>query len=163
MSNRLANYLVAGALASALVLASPALAFKGGGGMGGGGGHAIGGGFGGGHAIGGGFGGAGLGPRSGGMVGPVFGGARFVGTGLGPRSGGLIGPHVGGARFFGAPGAFRPQFAVHRAFFHHRFRRFAFIGFGFPYYADYGYDYCWRRVWTQYGLQWVNVCYDYGY
>jgi hypothetical protein len=46
--------------------------------------------------------------------------------------------------------------------FHHRFRHFAF--FGGPFYADYGYyDGCWRRAWTPYGPQWVNVCGDYGY
>ena len=98
-------------------------------------------------------------------MGPHFGGARFVGTGLGPRTGGMVGPHFGGARFFGAHAAFRPQFGFHRPFFHHRFfhhrfHRFAFIGV--PYYATY-YDDCWQRVWTRYGLQWVNVCYDYGY
>jgi hypothetical protein len=96
------------------------------------------------------------------MVGPHFGGARFVGAGLGPRTGGVVGPHFGGARFFGAHAAFRPQFGFHRPFFHHRFHRFAFIGVPFAY-AAYNYDYCWRRVWTRYGLQWVNVCYDYGY
>jgi hypothetical protein len=30
-----------------------------------------------------------------------------------------------------------------------------------PTYANY--DDCWRRVWTSYGLRWVNVCGDYGY
>jgi len=25
------------------------------------------------------------------------------------------------------------------------------------------YDSCWRRVWTPYGLQWVDVCGNYGY
>jgi hypothetical protein len=78
----------------------------------------------------------------------------------------MVGPHFGGARFFGAHAAFRPQFGFHRPFFHHRFHhrfhRFAFIGVPFAY-AAYNYDYCWRRVWTRYGLQWVNVCYDYGY
>ena len=34
--------------------------------------------------------------------------------------------------------------------------------FGAPFwYADYGYDSCWSRVWTAYGPQWVNVCGDY--
>jgi hypothetical protein len=45
MNNRLANYLIAGALACALAVASPTPAFRGGGGMGGSGG------FGGGHAL----------------------------------------------------------------------------------------------------------------
>ena len=71
MSNRLANYLIAGALASALALASPALAFRGGG-MGGG------------------------------------------------------------------------------------FHRFEFIGVPFAYVTNY----CWRRVWTRYGLQWVNAAFS---
>ena len=44
-------------------------------------------------------------------------------------------------------------------FFHHRYR-FAFIGVPYAYAA---YDSCWRRTWTPYGLQWVNVCGDYGY
>jgi hypothetical protein len=105
------------------------------------------------------------------MIGPHFGGARFFGTGIGPRTGGMIGPHFGGARFAGAPfaarAAFVPgqRFAFHPGFhhrFHHRFHRFAFIGVPFVY-AAYNYDYCWRRVWARYGLQWVNVCYDYGY
>ena len=30
-------------------------------------------------------------------------------------------------------------------------------------YAYAAYDSCWRRTWTPYGLQWVNVCGDYGY
>jgi hypothetical protein len=82
----------------------------------------------------------------------------------------MVGPHFGGARFFGSHAAFTPRFSqvgfhrpfFHHRFFHHRFHRFAFIGVPFAY-AAYNYDYCWRRVWTRYGLQWVNVCYDYGY
>ena len=48
----------------------------------------------------------------------------------------------------------------HSAARFHRFNRFAFIGG----YGGYGYyDDCWRRVWTAYGPQLVNVCTDYGY
>jgi hypothetical protein len=54
--------------------------------------------------------------------------------------------------------AFRDGF--HHRFFHHRFHRFAFFGAPFAYAS---YDSCWRRVWTQYGVQVVNVCGDYGY
>ena len=54
--------------------------------------------------------------------------------------------------------AFRDGF--HHRFFHHRLHRFAFIGAPYAYAA---YDSCWRRVWTPYGLRWVNVCGDYGY
>jgi hypothetical protein len=77
------------------------------------------------------------------------------------------GGHFGGARF--AHGGFGPRFA-HAGFsrgfafrhgFHHRFHRFAFVGAPFAYAA---YDSCWRRTWTPYGLQWVDVCgYGYGY
>ena len=80
------------------------------------------------------------------------------------------GMHFSGARFAG--GRFAHHEFSHRssrfAFrdrdgfgrHHHRFHRFAF--FGAPY--DYAsYDSCYRRVWTPYGLQWANVCGDYGY
>jgi hypothetical protein len=67
-----------------------------------------------------------------------------------------------------APSRQSPHFAQpshfghhhHDHFFHHR--RFFFVG-GDYYYTDYGYDDCLRRVWTGYGVQWVNVCGDYGY
>jgi hypothetical protein len=34
---------------------------------------------------------------------------------------------------------------------------------GYPYYdyAAYG-NGCWRQVWTPYGYQWSNICYNYG-
>ena len=90
------------------------------------------------------------------------------------------GPRFSGARFASAPfaahAAFSPRFShpgfaprfsrfafhdrFHNRFFHHRFHRFAFIGVPFAYAS---YDDCWRRVWTRYGLQYVNVCGDYGY
>ena len=87
---------------------------------------------------------------------------------------GAMHPMGGGPRFATAPFATRaafspnvPHFGVHRPFFHHglfhhRFHRFAFF-FGAPYYADYGYDSCWQRVWTGRGPRWIYVCGDYGY
>jgi hypothetical protein len=75
--------------------------------------------------------------------------------------------HFGGSRFAGshfAHAGFAPRFsraAFHNhGFFHHRHHRFAFIGAPYAYAA---YDSCWRRVWTPYGLQWVDVCGGYGY
>jgi hypothetical protein len=99
--------------------------------------------------------GPGPGFRGSGVGGPGFRGPGFAG---GPRFVG--GPGFAGARF--GHGAFGPRFAhFHHPFFHNRFRRFAFVGFPY-YYSDYGYDVCWRRAWTAYGLQWINVCGDYG-
>jgi hypothetical protein len=157
MNNKLVSCFIAGALATTLALASPALAR---GGFGGGGMH--GGGMGGGHF--------------GGMGGGHFGGMRSGGMHSFASIGG--GAHFSGARFAGAhfarPGfaprfahaGFAPRFssfAFHHRFhhrIHHRFNRFAFIGVPFAYAA---YDSCWRRVWTPYGLQWIDVCGDYGY
>jgi hypothetical protein len=140
MNNRQLNSLIAGALATALALASPAFARGGGHGGGGGGMH-----------------GGGMG---GGMHG---GGMHFGGMGGGMRFGG---GNLAGARFAHAglsPGFSKAPFRGHafdRRFFNRRLHRFAF--FGAPYaYAAYGG--CWRRAWTPYGLQWVNVCSDYGY
>ena len=135
MNNKLLNCLVAGAFATALALAPPALAR-------GGGGH------------------------GGGMGGGMHGGGMHFGGG-GAHFGGMSGAHFGG-RSFAAPrfahAGFAPRFsrsAFHgRRFFHHRHHRFAFIGVPYTYAA---YDSCWRRVWTPYGLRWVNVCRDYGY
>jgi len=153
MSNKLASYFIAGALVSALALASPALARGGGGGMGGGG-------MGGGHGMGGGMG---------------MGGGRGMGGGMGMHSMGRVGAMPMGASSVGAMptsraaiaprAAFAPRFSraafVHNRFFHRRFNRFAFVG-GPIFYA--GYDDCWRQAWTQFGLQWVNICgYDYNY
>jgi hypothetical protein len=76
--------------------------------------------------------------------------------------GGGGGMHFGGGHFAGAHFAhagFSRGFSRggFRHGFHHRFRRFAFVG-------DYGvYGSCWRRVWTPYGLQWVDACGGYGY
>jgi hypothetical protein len=161
MSNRLANYLVAGALVSTLALASPALAFRGGGGMGGGM-HGMGGGM---HGMGGGMGMHGIGTGRGMAMHPMGVGPRVGATSFAaaPMSRAAFGPGVSRSAF--------PRHAnfFHHRFFHHRFNRFAFIGApffygGYGYYA--GYDDCWRQVWTQYGLQWVNACgdyYGYGY
>ena len=137
MNNKLLSCLVAGALSATLALAPPAFARGGGGG--GGGGHGMGGGM---HA-----GGMGGGMHGGGMGG----GMRFAAMGGGAHFAGshFAGPHFAHAGRFG----FRDHF-------HHRFHRFAF--FGVPY-AYASYDSCWRRVWTPYGLQWANVCGDYGY
>ena len=140
MNSRLIGCFFAGALA----LASPALAR---GGMGGGGGM-----------------------HGGGMGGWMLGGGgmHFGGMGGGMRVGG-IGPatHFGGAHFAGA-GIARPGFAPRSSrfsfhdgrFFHHRHNRFFFAGAPYAYAA---YESCWRRTWTPYGVQWVNVCGDYNY
>ncbi len=149
MNNKLLSCLIAGALTTTLALASPA--FGRGGGMGGG-------------MHGGGMGG---GVHAGGMGG----GMHVGGMGGGMRVGGMSGGrHFSGSRFAGAPfaahAALSPRSSTiafrdglhHRAFFHHRFHRFAFVGAPFAYAA---YDSCWRRVWTSYGPQWVNVCGDY--
>ena len=151
MTNRLFKYFGAAALGATLAIASPALAFHGGG-MGGG--MHMGGMGGGMH-----FGGMG-GPHVSGMGGPHF-GAGFAG----PRTSfGAVRP---GFSTFSRPGfspAFGPRFhhfAFHdnRFFFHHH-RRFAFVGAPFLFA---GYDSCWRRVWTAWGPRWVNVCTDYGW
>jgi hypothetical protein len=182
MDYKLLNCLVAATLATSLALAPPVLARGGGGG---GGGHG-GGGFGGGGMGGGRGGGFGGGMHAGGMGGGFAGmrgggmGSRFVGApgGGGMRFAGMTG--VGGARFAGSPLAARaamtPRFAGtgwqggwrgphgfhNRFFFHRRFHRFAFVGAPF-FYAGYYDDYCWRRVWTTWGPQWINVCGDYSY
>jgi hypothetical protein len=147
MNKKLLSCLIAGALATTLALAAPAFA------RGGGGGGMHGGGMGGGmHAggMGGGHFGAmhGGGMHFGGMSGGAhfssgrFAGAHFAHAGFSPRS----------SRF-----AFRDHDHFHHRFFHHRFHRFGFYG------AYAAYDSCWRRVWTSYGPQWVDVCGDYGY
>jgi hypothetical protein len=77
----------------------------------------------------------------------------------GMHGGGL---HFGGGRFAGAHFAhagFSPRFSRF-GFRDHRFHRFGFFGGPYAYAA---YDSCWRSVWTRYGLQWVDVCGDYGY
>jgi hypothetical protein len=151
MGNRLLKCLIASAFAATLALAPPVLARGGGGGHGGGGGGMHGGGMGGGMH--------GGGMHFGGMGGGHFAGGRFGGGHFG-------GGHFAGARFAHAgfsPGFSRVAFrghGFHHRFFHHRFHRFAFFGGPYVYAA---YSGCWRRAWTPYGLQWVNVCSDYGY
>jgi hypothetical protein len=99
-------------------------------------------------------------------AGGMGGGMHFGGMGGGPRFGGMgSGMRFSGTRFAPAHAAFAPRFSRfasrdHRFFRHHRFNRFAFIGAPYAYAA---YDTCLRRVWTPYGVRWVNVCGDYGY
>ena len=133
MNNKLLSCLVAAALGTSLALASPVLARGGHGGGMGGGMH----------------GGMGGGMHSGGMHVGGMGGAHFSGSRF-------AGAHFARAGF--SPGFSRVAFHGHR--FHHRFHRFAFVGAPFAYAA---YNSCWRRAWTPYGLQWVDVCSDYGY
>jgi hypothetical protein len=79
--------------------------------------------------------------------GPAFGGARFAHAAFGPR-------------FAGAGWHGRPFIGRHAFFFHHHhFRRFAVFGAPY-YYSNFYADGCWRRSWTPYGWQWVNVCGD---
>ena len=110
------------------------------------------------------------------LASPVFargggGGGMHGGMGGGMHSGGMHVGGMGGAHFSGnhfagprfAHAGFSPRFsrvAFHGHRFHHRFNRFAFVGAPFAYAA---YDSCWRRTWTPYGLQWVDVCSGYGY
>lgn len=113
------------------------------------------------------------------MGGARFGGARFAGAPMARFAGSPMAARAAiGPRFAGAPfatrAAFGPRFAGrafhgrpfigrHAFFFrHHRFHRFAFFGAPFVY-ASYYDDGCWRRSWTPYGWQWVNVCGDYLY
>ena len=161
--------LASAALGAAVAASGPALAFVGGHGGGFGGGH-MGGGFGGGFH-GGGFGGGhfgGFGGRSmamGGFNRGMFAG-RSVATGGFDRG---LGFNRGFNRF-GFNRGFNSRFARFDRFhhFHHFRNRFAFVGggwdWGYPYddYAAYG-DGCWRQVWTSYGWQWSNTCYNYGY
>jgi len=162
MHSRLLTGIVAAAMATTLAVASPVLARGGGFGGGGHGGFGGGGHFGGGgmHVGGGGMGGGGM--RFSGMGGA--GGARFVGSPMAAHA--AIGPRFAaaplatraafGPRFAGAGWHGRPFIGRH-AFFRHHHRFF----FGAPFiYAGY-YDGCWRRSWTPYGWQWVNVCGDY--
>lgn len=157
MSTRLLHRVVAGALAATLAFASPVLARGGGGGMGGGG---MGGGGMRGTMGGGGMHSMGTVGMAGGMH--AMGGPMHVGGAPAHFAAMGVAPHFSGGHFAGTHAAFSPRFGFHRPFFfhHHHFHRFAFFGFGAPFlYA--GYDSCWRRVWTDYGLQWVNVCGDY--
>jgi len=148
MNSRLFGYLVAGAFAAAIALAPPVLAFGGGHGGGGGGG----------------WGGGGMGMHSMGSMGVgmsrgAIGARSFTAM---PMSRAALAPNFSRAAL--APRFSRAAFVPHHPFFFHhrfhRFNRFAFVGGPFFYG---GYDDCWRRVWTAYGPQWVNLCADYGY
>ncbi|MET4608499.1 hypothetical protein ABIB90_008005 [Bradyrhizobium sp. JR4.1] len=162
MDNRILKGLTAVSIAAMMALASPVLARGGGGGGHGGGGFGGGGhgGFGGGGHFGGGMhaGGFGGGMHAGGFGGMHvggMGGARFAHVG-GPGFGGARFAHAAiGPRFAGSGWHGRPFIGRH-AFFRHHHRFF----FGAPFiYAGYN-DGCWRRSWTPYGWQWVNVCGD---
>jgi hypothetical protein len=154
MKSKLLGCLSAAVLGTAIAIATPAMAFRGGG-------------FGGMH---GGFGGGGM--HFGGMPG---GGMRF---GAMPGRGMFMGRSAfipGAGRFAAAPFAGRrlavnrfnnPFFFRNRFFFRHRFFRDNFFFVGVPFGVGWGWPYysgCWRQVWTGYGYQWINVCYDYGY
>lgn len=100
-------------------------------------------------------------------AGGMGGGMHAGGMGGGMHGGGMIGgAHFSGNHFAAAPFAhdgFSHRFSragFRDGRFHHRFRNFAFFGAPFAYAA---YDSCWRRVWTPYGLQSVNLCADYDY
>jgi hypothetical protein len=163
MNNKLWNCLIAGTLGTTLAIASPALAFQGGGG---------GGGMGGGGMTGGGMGASrgGGGVAGGAQVGAVSGGAQFSGMSGASNSGGArfngtshFNNAQSNAQVAGAPFAHH-GFAFHdrfhdRRFFHHRFDRFAFADA--PFYT--AYNSCLRREWTPYGPRWVDVCGDDGY
>jgi hypothetical protein len=97
----------------------------------------------------------------GGMGGGMHAGGMGGGMHFGAMGGGM---RFGGSRFAdrhfvhsGFPSR-SSRFAFRdRRFFRHD--RFAFIGGPFLYDGDYGYyEGCWRRAWTSYGPQWVNVC-----
>jgi hypothetical protein len=149
MNKKLLSWITAVALGAMLALTPPVFA-RGGGGMHGGG---MGGGWHGG-GMGGGWHGGGMG---GGWHGGGMGGA-WHGGGTHFSNGQFGGGHFAHAGF--SPGFSRFAFRNHHAFFHHRFHRFAFVGFPYTYAA---YDDCWRRTWTSYGPQWVNVCSGYDY
>ena len=155
MKTKLLGCLAATVMAAAIAVATPAMAFHGGGGFGG-----FHGGFGGG-GFHGGFGGGGF--RGGMVTGRsafVSGGNRFAGARFAGRHAFV------NRRFFddgrrdrieGRRDRFEDRFR-HRRFFVNRFDNFAFFGVPFAYgYAAYGKG-CWR--WD--GWQWINLCSNYG-
>src|ERR1700731_1628645 len=171
MKSKLFGCLSATVLGAAVAFATPAMAFRGGGGFGGGGFH---GGFGGHSGFGGGgfhrgFGGGGF---HGGMVTgrSVFvpGGNRFVGAPFAGRhaffNGGRFDRREDSLRE-GRFDRFEDRFGDRRFFFN---RNFAFFGAPFAFGVPFAYDYaaygngCWRRVWTPYGSRWSNICNNYG-
>ena len=100
------------------------------------------------------------------LASPAFarGGGGGGGHGGGGHGGGMHFGAMSGAHFASAPFAHAGVAQRFSRFGfrdrHHRFHRFAFVGAPYGYAA---YDNCWRRVWTPYGLRWVDVCGDYGY
>jgi hypothetical protein len=150
MKTTLLGYVVATVMAAAIVVATPATAFRGGGGMSGGGMH-FGGGMPGGRMF---TGRSVFVPDGNRFVGAPFAGQhafvnrRFFDEGRRDRI---------EDRFEGRRDRIEDRFR-HRRFFVNRFDNFAFLGVPFAYdYAAYG-NGCWR--WD--GWQWINICYDYG-
>jgi len=149
MKGRLLVSFSASVLGAALTLATPAMAFRGGVGFGG-----MHGGFGGGMHF------SGMASR-----GMIMGRSAFV-----PGAGRFAPSPFAGRRFAGDRSnnfALRDPFSLRNRFFfrhHPRFRNFALLaGLDWPYYYPYAYDGCWQQVWTEYGGQWVDACYGYGY
>jgi hypothetical protein len=132
------------------------------GGGGGGGAHFSGGGGWGGGGV---RGGGGAAFRGGGGASFHGGGTAFRGN-FGGRVRTGVAPHFRGGTMTRFRGDNRRHFVRHHR--HFRGATFAFA-FGAPYFYDYGYydDGCYRlrRVWTDYGWQYVrvNVCGDYDY
>ena len=94
-------------------------------------------------------GGGGMG---GGMhVGAMGGATHFGGSGFGGSR--FAGTHFAHSGFPSRHSRF--AFRDRRFFRHHRF---AFIGAPFLYDDRYYDGGCWRRAWTSYGPQWINVC-----
>ena len=149
MNNKLLNCLIAGALGAALALASPALA-RGGGGM------AV--------AVAAWWWRHAWGGMGGGMHSAAWAAACVPAAWVwqAAASASEAAASISRRPFRGCAFCACRVFArIHgHDFFHHRFHRFAFVGAPYAYAA---YDSCWRRMWTPYGLQWVNVCGDYGY
>lgn len=88
------------------------------------------------------------------------GGGGHMGGGWGGRSMAMVPGRFGG--WHGAHWHHAPFF--HRGRFGHRHNRFFFAGA--PFFAAYGYDYCWRWVSTSWGPRRVWVCgndYNYNY
>jgi hypothetical protein len=85
-----------------------------------------------------------------GMAHGGFGGHGFSRTAFNHGGG-----FVGGRSFGGSRSSFRHGFA----FRHGRFFRNRFVFVGGPFLFGYGYDDCYRPVWTPWGWRWTFVCY----
>jgi hypothetical protein len=79
----------------------------------------------------------------------------FGGHGISRAAFGHAGGFVGGRSFGGSRFAVRNGFA----FRHGRFFRNRFVFVGGPFLSGYGYDDCYRPVWTPWGWRWTFVCY----